>query len=52
VPRLKLENDSFVVTVELDGNEGKISLEEYFLIEEEMKELLQDVQMFDWKDED
>jgi hypothetical protein len=52
VPRLKLENDSFIVTTELDGDEGKISLEEYFLIEEEMKELLQDVQMFDWKEGD
>ncbi len=52
MPKLKLENDLFVVTTELDGDEKKISLEEYFLIEAEMKELLQDVQMFDWKDED
>jgi hypothetical protein len=52
VPKLKLENDLFVVTTELDGDEGKISLEEYFLIEAEMKQLLQDANMFDWKEGD
>ena len=50
--RLKLENDLFVVTTELDGDEEKISLEEYFLIEAQMKELLRDAQMFDWKEGD
>jgi len=52
VPKLTLKNESFIVTFELDGDEGKISLEEYFLIEAQMKELLQDLQMFDWKEED
>ncbi len=52
MPKLKLENDSFVVTIEFDGDEEKISFEEYFLIESEMKGLLQDVGMFDWKEKD
>jgi len=52
VPRLKLENDSFIITTEFDGDDGKISLEEYFLIEAQLKELLRDVQMFDWKEGD
>jgi hypothetical protein len=52
VPKLKLENDSFVVTTEFGGDEEKISLEEYFLIEAEMKQLLQDAQMFEWKEGD
>jgi hypothetical protein len=52
VPKLKLENDSFIVTTEFGGDGEKITLEEYFLIESELKQLLQDLQMFDWKDED
>ncbi len=50
--RHKLENDSFVVITELDGDEEKISLDEYFLIEAEFKQLLQDLAMFDWKEKD
>lgn len=50
MPKLTLEKDSFIVTTEIEGDEGKISLEEYFLIEAEMKQLLQDLQMFDWKE--
>jgi hypothetical protein len=45
-------NIVLTVKVELDGDEEKISVEEYFLIEAELKELLRDAQMFDWKEGD
>ena len=50
--KLKLKDESSIVTVEFEGDEETISLEEYFLIESEMKQLLQDLQMFDWKEKD
>lgn len=48
----KPKNIVLTVEVELDGDEKKISLEEYSLIEAQLKELLQDVQMFEWKEGD
>ena len=48
----KPKNIVFTVEIELDGDEKTISLEEYFLIEAQLKELLQNVQMFEWKEGD
>ncbi len=50
--KLKLGDNASIVTIEFEGDEEKISLEEYFLIESEMRQLLQDVHMFDWNEKD
>lgn len=49
---VKQQEISLDVVIEIDGDEAKISLEEYFLIEAHLKELLQNMQSFDGRERD